>query len=332
MTLDEVVAHHGWKKIFEDQILSPNQFTIHYRNQVKDKSVKDFIAYHQKVTQHIASYNKKRSGGCFYSIPQPQEYVSKWRSETAGNAQTPRKTFQQIVEEYPLDQLESLGMIERREMKKIRELLLTYRTAQRGFKGYEDSAQAEYEQAVAPFSEALNQTTAALEAPFAANPSVRELEGLRDAEAESRRSISNRFASQLREAKELHQRNISAFSPSGRPVARDNLSPANRAIYDRSAAELFAAEQRIGQESGRQLGRNEARFAERRSILTAEKERLSKTLNREKEAAKQRFDVKQQPAADVKERAIRPDREQLKRIADNLDQQYRAYLRQLAVS
>ena len=66
--------------------------------------------------------------------------------------------------------------------------------------------------------------------------------------------------------------------------------------------------------------------------MTAEKERLSKTLNREKEAAKQQFNAKQQPAAEAKERAIQPDREQLKRIAGNLDQQYRAYLRQLAAS
>ena len=68
-------------------------------------------------------------------------------------------------------------------MKKIRELLLTYQAAQRVFKGHEDSAQAEYEQAVTSFTEALNQTTAALEAEFAANPSIRELERLRDAEA-----------------------------------------------------------------------------------------------------------------------------------------------------
>jgi len=331
MTLDEVVAQHGWKKIFEDQILSPNQFAMHYRKQVKDKSVKDCLAYHQKVAQHIASYNETRSGGCFYSIPEPQEHVSKWRRETSGNAQT-RKTFQQIVEEYPIDQLENLGMIERREMKKIRELLVIYQTAQRVLKGHEDSAQAEYELAVAPFSQALNQTTAALEAQFAANPSICELERLRDAEAESQRNISNRFASQLREAKGLHQRNVSALSPNGRPVARDNLSPANRAIYDRSAAELFTAEQRIRQESTRQLEENKAQFAERKTILTAEKERLSERLNREKEAAQQQFDVKQRPAAAVKERAIQPDREQLKRIADNLDQQYRAYLRQLAAS
>lgn len=321
MTLDQVAERFEWHKIFEDRILSPSQFVNLYRRQVQSMGVNELVNYYEKVSRHAEPFNE--SAGFSYAVPHPREHAAKWRTETQN------KTFEEIISGYPLDKLERLGMIDYSELQKIRELLVTYRIAESGFNAQKELADQEFEQTIAPCRQALDQSLESIEAIYNTNEAVRASQGFQNREMLARLEIENGSATRLREAREQHQQRIAVLYPNRRVIARENLTPPNRAIYDRSFLELHRAEQTIAQDLQQRLAQHDANFSRQRTELNVEIQRVRETCDRMRASSQERFRQDILPAEQARERRLQPHLEQFGRIATDLDRTYRAYLRQL---
>jgi len=321
MTLEQVAARFEWHKIFENRILTPSQFVNLYRRQVLPMGVVQLVNYYEKVTRHADPFNETSSH--FYAVPHPREHAAKWQTETQN------KTFKQIITEYPLEKLEMLGMIDFSEMQKIRELLVTYRLAEAGYQAQEELANQEYQAATAMSRQVLERALGAIDGIYQANEAVRANQGFENREMIDRLAIENESAGRLREARDQHQERIAAIFPNGRIIARENLTPEHRLIYDQSVITLHRAEMEIGQNLNQRLQQHDDRYSRQRAELNAEIERVSQACSQMRERAQEQFRQDSEPANQAREQRLRPHREQFERIAVDLDRTYRAYLRQL---
>ncbi|MGE3535750.1 MAG: hypothetical protein AB7H48_13115, partial [Parachlamydiales bacterium] len=213
--------------------------------------------------------------------------------------------------------------------QKIRELLVTYRLAEAGYQAQEELAKQEYQAATAMSRQVLERALGAIDGIYQANEAVRANQGFENREMIDRLAIENESAGRLREARDLHQERIAAIFPHGRIIARENLSPEHRLIYDQSVLTLHRAEMEIGQNLNQRLQQHNDRYSRQRVELNAEIERVSQACSQMRERAQEQFRQDSEPANQAREQRLRPHREQFERIAVDLDRTYRAYLRQL---
>ncbi len=321
MTLDEVAERFEWYKIFQNCILSPSQFINLYRRQVESMSVNELLNYYEKVSRHADPFNQ--SAGFPYAVPLPREQARKWRLETQD------KTFEQIITEYPLEKLERLEMINNGEMQKIRELLVTYRSAETEYHSHRERAHRDFEQTITPFRQVLDQSLRSIECLYDAHEAVRASQGFQNREMLARLEIQNGAARRLREAREQHQQRIVGLYPNGRVIARENLSPGNRDLFDCSVLELHRNEQMIAQDLQQRLLQHDAQYSRQRSALDAEIMRIRETCDYLKANSQERFRRDSELADRARQQCIQPHLEQFQRISVDLNRTYRAYLRQL---
>ncbi len=320
MTLDQVAARHSWDLVFKHSILTPIQFSNHYRRQVQDKSINDIMNYYERVQRHAEPY--VGSGTYSYTVPHPREHSQKWRPETRNF------TFEQIITQYSLEKLDSYSLIDRAEYVKINELKGIYTTAQSTFRIRETAANADFERTVAPMRATLNRALRAADDLYSSNWAVRELQTIDNRALQARMQITNDSTSRIQEARERHQREISQLSTAG-VLVYDRLSTQDRARHDLSVAELHRAERLVGQDTQRRLSEHDLRHATERQRLVAEEARVRGTRDQMKRDAQTNFDHLSEPANQTRENTLQPYREEFQRIAGDLNHRYRAFIRQL---
>ena len=117
MSLESVVQAYGWNDMLRFGILTPDQFAQKYRKQLQGMNLVEIIAHYEKTLRHIAHCSLVKFE---YQVPSPRESARQWREGTA------LKTFEQIIQTYPLDKLEQHAIIEYGELSTIKNLKREY--------------------------------------------------------------------------------------------------------------------------------------------------------------------------------------------------------------
>ncbi len=316
MSLEKVMQTYGWNDVLRLGILTPDSFADKYRSAVKDKSLVDVINYYEKTLGRIASARPLKFD---FQVPRPSESSRRWREETAN------KTFQQIIETYPLDKLEKYRIVEQGELNCINNLKRDYLAIKNQHDQRVTQIETEFHLNTRTNRQAYEAECARAEQIYNSNNAVKELQGLELHYTKERQAVQQRQNQAKTEARARFDREVAVLTNGGSiPYAK--LSEADKARYNQLRNEQQLACDSADAIVRSQIDQINSRRSSRLIQLNSEGTQAKNVKTQMVEAAKGLFERDIAGFQQSKENRLRPLVESLQSSARDFNGRYRAYL------
>lgn len=295
MSLEDVVSVYGWNDLFRYGVLSPGLFAQKYRQQLESKNLIETIAFYETSTHHLTQCPSSYE----YQIPSLKESAEKWKQETKD------KTFEEIIQAYPFDKLETYGIVDAGEMHKIKTLKVEFEKVKKERDEKAALIENDYKRTIATYQSNYDAERAGAERAYQENYAVKELQNLELIYARDRGAVQAEQNRKKIEARERFDRSVAPLTDQGRiPYAK--LSPENKVRYDEHKRQLQGIENDadvIGRQHIEQLN---AQRNQRLLTLNAEEANAKNARTNRTQEAKRRFDQDVHTHLMHKEERLRP--------------------------
>jgi hypothetical protein len=280
MSLEHVMQAHGWNNVLHWGIITAEQFTEKYRQQMQGKTLVEIMNAYENTERHLSHCPHRRFD---YHIPTPSECRGQWRAETA------TKSFEEIIQTYSLDRLEKYNLLEAGELRRIKDLKSIYD----GFKTHYDAQTAPFEREFQNNTEihrrAFQSESAHADRVYNENGAVRrlsvfELEYIR--ERQVAQDTGNR---RKNEARDRFNRSVATITNDGR-ILYEKLPPRDKILYNQQNNELQMSLIQANNDVGTQIAIIDSRCIGERVRLNAEEARAKADRARMLDEAKRRYE------------------------------------------
>jgi hypothetical protein len=322
MSLDQVMQAHGWSHVLRWGIITAEQFTSKYRQQMRGKNLVQIIDAYENGARHLSQCPYSRFD---YQIPTPSEWKGQWRKETAA------KAFDEIIQTYPLDKLEKYNLLEVGELQRLKNLKRDYD----GIKGNYDTQVAQIEREFQNNTQTYlhsYQTESARETQvYHDHWAVRRLKIFELDYNRERQTVQGTLNSRKNEARNRFNRSVATMTNNGQ-ILYDKLTSRDKILYDQQNQELQISIMQADNESRVQIANIDSRFIEERSRLGAEESRVKGERIRKIDESKGRYDTAVSEHRQHKERRMVPIETAFRSSMSDLNSRYRAYLRTIGIA
>jgi hypothetical protein len=322
LSFEQVMQTHGWNNVLRWGILNVEQFSDKYRQHMRGKNLVEIINAHENAQRHLSQCPYPRYE---YQLPSPAEWRAKWRSETAA------KSFEEILQSYPLKKLESFNLVETGEMHKIKDLKRIYDEVKENFDSASARIEKEFQANTAVFQREQQCDSALIEAEYDNNWAVKRLQAFELDYVRERQTVQDTASRRKNEAKERFETAIAPITKNGK-IAYNKLPPNDKALYDQRNNELQVSISQADNDARLQIAAIDARCITEKTRLNVEKVRVEALRDEKLAAAKNRYDISVVYHRQYKERQMAPVTATFKSIVDDLNGRYRAYLRTIGVA
>lgn len=186
LSLKEVASEYSWNQLFTRGILSPDEFAIRYREQVSSMTIMDAYEFYERAVKSFEDCPRPKH---IYYVPLPSELRDKWVQETQ------EKTFEQIIETYPIEKLYNHNILSEREFNLLTELNGIYQA----IKNERDRDLSLLFPHVDQLKRELEAGFAEIEAAYRNDPAIQRLDII-DAESNAKRdAIINQYAQLIKQ-------------------------------------------------------------------------------------------------------------------------------------
>lgn len=316
MSLEQVMQAHGWNNVLRWGILTAEEFTDKYRQQMRGKNLTEIIESYENVMRHLSQYPYHRFD---YHAPFPSEWRGQWRTETA------TKSFEEILQTYPLDKLERYNLLEADELRHIKDLKRDYEA----IKGHCDDQAAqierEFQNSTQLFQRNYQAECVQAEQHYNDNWAVDRLKVFEIEYVRERQSVQETANRRKSEARNRFDRSVASITSNGQ-IPYNRLSPWHKALYDQQNNELQLSMDQANNEARLQIANIDFRSIEERNRLNSEESRVKGERDRMVNEAKGRYDTAVLNHREHKEQRLAPVNSSFRAAAGDLNGRYRAYL------
>ncbi len=322
MSFEQVMQAHGWNSVLRWGILTTDQFAEKYREQMRGKNLVEIIHAHENAQRHLAQ--------CVYrqfehQVPSPAEWRGQWRAETAA------KTFEEIIQTYPLDKLERFNLVEAGEMQRIKDLKKDFDGVKENYGAAVAPIEREFKANTEVFQRAYQSDCSRAEQHYNDNWAVRSLKAFELNHVRERQTIQGTANQRKTEAKLRFDRSVAAITSNGQ-IPYNNLSARDKLLYDQQNNELQVSMLTADNEARLQIANIDARWIVERTRLNAEENRVRGERAQMHNEAKARYDAAVVGHRQHKEQLMAPFSATFRSSVGDLNCRYRAYLRTIGVA
>ncbi len=317
MSLESVVQAYGWNDMLRFGILTPDQFALKYRQQLQGMNLIEIISLYEKTMRHISQCTSAKFE---YQVPSPRESARQWRQETA------IKTFEEIIQTYPLDKLEQYGIIEHSELSTIKNLKREYEAIKAHCDQQVFQIEKEFQDNTGVPKSAYDAECARADQMYKENYAVKELQGFDFRYTRERQAVHEQQNRSKVEARAHFDCAVAPLTNHGL-ITYSNLPAWDKARYDQLKLELELKENQADSTACLQIEQINKQSHERRILLDSEEVRVKNLRVQMIEEAKRRYDADVNGSQLRKEERLRPIEASFRSSANDFHGRYRAYLR-----
>lgn len=321
MGLESVMQTYGWNDVLRFGILSPESFAQKYRQHLQGKTLIQVMDAFENALRRISQCPSPRFD---FQVPHPRESARLWRSETA------TKTFEEILQTYPLEKLEKYSLVEAGELNCLKSLKREYDVIKANRDQRVAQVEREFQASTVEPKRVYDQECARADQVYNNNYAVRELQGFELIYARERQTVQEQQNRSKREARERFERAVARITDNGN-VAYSALQPTEKGLYDQQQMELQHAESQADLAARLQIQNIDQRRHGRLILLNTEEARVRQERAGSIENAKRVYDAAVVLQRQRKEHNLGPIESSFRSSASDFNGRYRAYLRTIGV-
>lgn len=322
MSLDQVTQAHGWNNLFHWGILTPEQFSDKFRHQMRRKNLVEIIHSYENAERRLAQCSYPRFD---FQIPTPSEFRGQWRTETA------TKTFEEIIQTYPLDKLERYNLLEVGELHRIKDLKRDYDGIKGNYDTQVSQIEREFENNTQIYQRAYQADCVHADHLYNDNWAVQRLKVFELDYIRERQNVQETANRRKSEARERFERLVATITNHGQ-IPYDRLPPREKLIYDQQNHELQISIAQAENEARIRINNIDSRCISERSRLNTEVHRVTEERRRMIDESKGRYDSAVLPHRQYKEQRLAPVTQTFRSAVSDITGRYRAYLRTIGVA
>ncbi len=322
LSFEQVMQTHGWNSVLRWGILTAEQFSDKYRQHMRGKNLVEIINAHENAQRHLSQCPYQRYE---YQLPSPAEWRAKWRPETAV------KSFEEILQTYPLEKLERFNLVETGEMHKIKDLKRVYDEVKEKFDSASVRFDKEFQANTEVFQREQQFDSASTEREYGNNWAVKRLQAFELDYIRERQTVQETANRRKNEAKERFEKAIAPITKNGQ-IAYNKLPPNDKVLYDQRNNELQVSISQAENDARLQIAAIDSRRISEKTRLNVEEVRAKALRDQKLDAAKNRYDTSVVYHRQYKERQMAPVSATFRSAVSDLNGRYRAYLRTIGVS
>jgi hypothetical protein len=322
MSLQMVILTFGWDDLLQQGILTSEQFAQKYTQELHGKDLVQIIEFYEKTLRRISECIAPKFD---YRIPTPMHSARQWRSETAPFS------FKQIINKYPLDQLEKYSILEAGEAQCLKSLNREYQVCKNERNNKAGEIEREFAVNTQQYKQELDRLTTDANHRYDGNSAIRELQAFELNYARERQQIQDQLAKSKADARAHFDRSIAPFTQNGQ-IPYKNLPATDKAKYDPLLVALQAAEREAEKTAKEQIDQCNHRRHERLTYLNREKDRLSHERQCAIDWARRQYEREVAAHLQKKEGSLQQFDNELEAMEKTFDSRYRAYLRTIGAA
>lgn len=321
MSLEKVMQTHGWDTVLRWGIISAEQFSDKFRLQMRGKNLIEIIDSYEKAMHHISQCSYRKFD---YHVPAPSEWREQWHSETAV------KTFEEIIQTYPLDKLEKYNLLESGELRRIKELKTDYEKIKANYDGEDAKAEKGFQRNTTEHQERYQSDCEYAQYCYNNDESVKRLKVFEIENLRERQAVQETASRRKAEARTRFENAIAEMTNRGL-ISYERLSSKDKALYDQHNNAMQLSIVQADNEARTQFANIDARRIEEKNRLNQEESRVKAVREAALKAAKDRYDSATSSHLQHKKEEVAPSHIRFRGAVDDLNGRYRAYLRTIGV-
>jgi hypothetical protein len=321
MSLEQVMQAYGWNNVLRWGIITPEQFTDKYRQQMREKNLVKIIDSYENAMRNLSQHPYHHFD---YHVPAPSEWSRQWRTETA------TKTFEEIIQTYPLDKLERYNLLEVGELQRIKDLKRDYEIIKGHYDEQVAQVEREFQNNTQIYQRNYQSECAQANQLYNDNWAVRRLKVFEIEYIRERQTVQEMASRRKSEARSRFDRTVATITNNGQ-IPYDRLLPQDKALYDQQTNELQLSNIQAEDEARLQIANIDFRCIGERSRLNSEESRARGERDRMVNEAKGRYDTAVYSHHEHKERRLGPINSSFRSAVNDLNGRYRAYLRTIGI-
>jgi hypothetical protein len=317
MSLQQVMQTHGWSHVLRWGILTSEQFTDKFRQQMRGKNLIEIIDSYENGVRHLSQCPSQRFD---YQVPVPSAWRGQWRTETS------TKTFENIISTYPLDKLERYHLLEPGEMNRIKDIKRDYDVIKGQYDTQKNQIERDFQSHTEIHQRTYQSDCARADQLYNDNWAVRRLKVFEFDYIRERQVVHETANRHKTEARDRFDRSVSTVTNHGQ-IPYDRLLPRDKILYDQQNQELQISVMQADNDARLQITHIDSRCIGERSRLNAEEVRVKDDRVRMINQAKGHYDIAVASPRQHKEQRMVPIEAAFRSTVDNLNGRYLAYLR-----
>jgi hypothetical protein len=322
MNLEQVMQVYGWNHVLQWGIITAEQFTDKYRQQMRGKNLVEIIDSYESAIRHLTQCHYCRFD---YQIPIPAEWKGQWRGEVA------TKTFEQIIQTYPLDKLEKYNLLEVGELCCIKNLKHDYDGIQGNYNTQIAQIEGEFQRNTELYQCTYQSECSQADQSYNENVTVRRLKDFELDYVRQRQMVHETANRHKNEARDLFNRSVAALTNHGE-ISYDRLSGGDKLFYDKQNNELQISILQADNEAQTQISHIDRLCIEERTRLHTEEQRIRNERIRITDEAKRRYDTAVSSHFQNKQQRLAPIELRFRSAVEDINGRYHAYLRTIGVA
>lgn len=322
MSLEQVIQAHGWSNVLRWGMITAEQLTDKFRQQMQGKNLIEIIDAYEKMVYHISRCPYQKFD---YQVSTPSQWQGQWRSETAS------KTFEEIIQTYPLDKLEKYNLLEVGELRQIKSLKSDYERIKTIYEAQINQIEIEFQNCTGTYQRNYQSECAQAEQLYSDNSAIRRLNVFEIEYIRERQAVQERANRRRTEARNRFDLAIAPMTNHGQ-IPYERLSVTDKGLYDQQNNALQVTLATVDHEVRTQIANIDSRCIEERNHLRVEECRIREERTRLISEAKNRYDVAVASHRQNKEKRLTPVNALFRSAVDDFNSRYRAYLRIIGAS
>lgn len=321
MSLEKIMQTHGWDKVLRWGIISAEQFSDKFRLQMREKNLIEIIDAYEKAMHRISQCSYRKFD---YHIPAPSEWRGQWHAETAA------KTFEEIIQTYPLDKLEKYNLLESGELRRLKELKNDYDKIKGNYDAEDAKAESGFQRSTTEHQERYQSDCEYAEYCYNNDESVKHLKAFEIENLRERQTVQERASRRKSEAKTRFEHAVAEMTNHGQ-IAYDRLPARDKATYDQHNNTMQLSVVQADNEARAQIANIDARSIAERNRLHQEESRVKSIRDAALKTAKERYDGATSSHLQHKKEEMAPSHIRFRGAVDDINGRYRAYLRTIGI-
>ncbi len=322
MSLEQVMQTHGWNNVLRWGIITAEQFADKYRQQMRGKNLIEIIESYESAVRHLSQYPYRRFD---YHVPVPSECRRQWRSETA------TKSFEEIIQTYPLDKVEKYNLLEVGELYRIKDLKRDYEAIKRHYDDQVTHIEREFQNSTQVYQCNYQSECARADQLYNDNGAVRRLKVFEIEYIRERQIVQETANRHKSEARNRFDRSVATITNNGR-ISYNRLLPESKVLYNQQNNELQLSIIQADNEARLQIANIDFRCIGERNRLNGEEFQVKEERDRRVNEAKGRYDTVIHSHRQHKEQRLTPVDSSFRSAVEDLNGRYRAYLRTIGTA
>lgn len=317
MDLEQVMQVHGWGNVLHWGIITAEQFADKYRRQMRGKSLSEIIDAYEKTVRHISQCSNPKYD---YEVPVPSEWKGIWRTETA------TKTFEEIIQGYPLEKFEKYNLLEVGELRRIKTLKHIFETIKGSYDTQVNQIEREFQSHTETYKRNYESECALADQLYNDNWAVHRLRVFEIEYVRERQAVQETVTRRKNEARNRFNQAVATITNHGQ-IPYDRLSVQDKVFYDQQNNEWQVSVVHADSEARIQIENIDARCIREKNQLISEELRVREERTRKLNEAKGRYDSDVLSHRRYKENRIEPLNLSFRSTVNDLNGRYLAYLR-----